>query len=112
MVGLLGLLSGTSPVADTTQYTLLPSMPSPIHKKPRDEDQRDDVQDSDDPDAEFGGSEARNQLEKNLLWKLDLRMSILIVIYILNYARSFRIELYISISDFCYRLTEIMHRQS
>lgn len=36
-------------------------------------------------DEEFGGTEARKQLEKNLLWKLDIRMSILIVIYILNY---------------------------
>ncbi|OCH92208.1 MFS general substrate transporter [Obba rivulosa] len=39
----------------------------------------------DDPDAEFGGSEARKRLEKRLLLKLDLRMSILVVIYILNY---------------------------
>lgn len=38
-----------------------------------------------DPDAEFGGTEARKQLEKRLLRKLDARMSILIVIYILNY---------------------------
>ncbi|KAJ8474746.1 hypothetical protein ONZ45_g15847 [Pleurotus djamor] len=38
-----------------------------------------------DPDAEFGGREARLVLEKKLLWKIDLRMSILIVIYILNY---------------------------
>jgi hypothetical protein len=37
------------------------------------------------PDAEFGGSEARKKLEKRLLLKLDARMSILIVIYILNY---------------------------
>ncbi|KAH7887580.1 major facilitator superfamily domain-containing protein [Phlebopus sp. FC_14] len=38
-----------------------------------------------DPDAEFGGREARKKLERQLLLKLDLRMSILIVIYILNY---------------------------
>jgi len=38
-----------------------------------------------DPDAEFGGTEARKKLEKRLLFKLDTRMSILIVIYILNY---------------------------
>lgn len=41
-----------------------------------------------DPDAEFGGSEARKRLEKKLLLKLDLRMSILIIIYILNYVSS------------------------
>ncbi|KAI0751563.1 MFS general substrate transporter [Daedaleopsis nitida] len=41
--------------------------------------------DSEDPDAEFGGYEARKKLERGLLRKLDLRMSILIVIYILNY---------------------------
>ena len=38
-----------------------------------------------DPDAEFGGTEARKRLEEKLLLKLDVRMSILVVIYILNY---------------------------
>ncbi len=36
-------------------------------------------------DADFGGPEARQRLERKLLWKLDARMSILVVIYILNY---------------------------
>ena len=40
-------------------------------------------------DEEFGGHEARKKLEKKLLRKLDARMSILIVIYILNYVRTF-----------------------
>lgn len=39
----------------------------------------------DDKDAEFGGPEARKKLERKFLLKLDLRMSILVVIYILNY---------------------------
>ena len=38
-----------------------------------------------DPDAEFGGTEARKKLERKLLLKLDARMSILVVIFILNY---------------------------
>lgn len=37
-----------------------------------------DVQD--DPDAEFGGREARQRLERQLLRKLDMRMSIMVVI--------------------------------
>ena len=41
-----------------------------------------------DPDAEFGGHQARKKLERRLLWKIDLRMSILVLIYILNYVRS------------------------
>ena len=41
----------------------------------------------DDPDAEFGGHEARKKLEARLLRKLDARMCILIIIYILNYVR-------------------------
>ncbi|KZT29316.1 MFS general substrate transporter [Neolentinus lepideus HHB14362 ss-1] len=41
--------------------------------------------DDEDLDAEFGGTEARRAMEKKLLRKLDLRMSILIIIYILNY---------------------------
>ena len=39
----------------------------------------------DDPDAEFGGTEARKRMEHRLVRKLDLRMCILIIIYILNY---------------------------
>ncbi|KIY63519.1 sugar transporter [Cylindrobasidium torrendii FP15055 ss-10] len=38
-----------------------------------------------DRNARFGGLEARKKLEKRLLWKVDARMSILLVIYILNY---------------------------
>lgn len=41
-----------------------------------------------DPDNELGGKEARKTLERKLLWKLDLRMSILVVIYIMNYVNS------------------------
>ena len=41
-----------------------------------------------DPNAEFGGTEARKALERKLLLKLDLRMSIMVIIYILNYVRS------------------------
>ena len=41
-----------------------------------------------DPDAEFGGPEARRRLERKLLRKIDLRMSVMIVIYILNYVRA------------------------
>lgn len=40
-------------------------------------------------DAEFGGCAARRELEKRLLWKVDKRMSILILIYILNFVRTF-----------------------
>ena len=36
-------------------------------------------------DEDFGGTAERLRLEKKLLRKLDMRMSILIVIYILNY---------------------------
>ena len=42
-----------------------------------------------DGDAEFGGLEARRDLERRLIGKIDLRMSILIVIYSLNYVRLF-----------------------
>ena len=38
-----------------------------------------------DLDAEFAGTEARKKLEKGLLLKLDARMFILVVIYILNF---------------------------
>ena len=40
---------------------------------------------TEDPDAEFGGTEARQRLERKLLMKLDMRMFILVIIYILNY---------------------------
>ena len=38
-----------------------------------------------DKDAEFGGPEARRKLERKLLLKVDARMSIMVLIYILNY---------------------------
>lgn len=41
-----------------------------------------------DSNAEFGGTEARARLESSLLKKVDARMSILILIYILNCAHS------------------------
>ncbi|KAJ3736423.1 sugar transporter [Lentinula guzmanii] len=42
--------------------------------------------DEGDPDAIFGGSEARLALERKLLWKIDLRiLGVLVPIYILNY---------------------------
>jgi hypothetical protein len=46
-----------------------------------------------DVDAEFGGSAERAKMEKRLLRKLDIRHSILIVIYILNYVG--RLQLYV-----------------
>ena len=36
-------------------------------------------------DTEFGGAESRRHLERKLLRKIDARMCILVVIYILNY---------------------------
>lgn len=42
----------------------------------------------DELNAEFGGTAARMELEKKLLWKVDKRMSILVLIYILNFVRS------------------------
>ncbi len=43
--------------------------------------------DIDSDEAEFGGREARLNLERRLLRKLDMRMSILVLIYVLNYVR-------------------------
>ena len=40
-----------------------------------------------DGDGDFGGLEGRQELERKLIRKIDLRMSILILIYILNYVR-------------------------
>lgn len=40
--------------------------------------------DHSDAGLEFGGPKARMELEKKLLKKLDSRMSILVVIYVLN----------------------------
>ena len=45
----------------------------------------------DDANAEFGGAAARHELEKKLLWKVDKRMSILVLIYILNFVSSLTI---------------------
>ena len=65
-------------------------------------------------DEEFGGTEERKKLEKKLLRKLDLRMSILIVIYILNYVRLRHDRHSSTMIDRQYetrRLIETMHRE-
>ncbi|KAI0347084.1 MFS general substrate transporter [Trametopsis cervina] len=36
-------------------------------------------------DDEWGGTEARREMEKALVWKLDKRMSILVLMYIMNF---------------------------
>ena len=64
-----------------------------------------------DIETEFGGREARLHLERKLVRKLDMRMSILVLIYILNYVRlfiSFRSCVLIS----AHRSIEIMPRES
>ena len=38
-------------------------------------------------DDDFGGPVERRDRERKLLWKLDIRMAILVVMYILNYVR-------------------------
>lgn len=63
-----------------------------------------------DPDAKYGGHQARIVLEKKLLWKLDLRMSILIFIYILNYV-SYLISSWPYFLTAAIRSTETMLRQ-
>ena len=45
-----------------------------------------------DPDTEFGGPEERKKLERKLVWKIDCRMSILVLIYLLNYVRATLLE--------------------
>ncbi|KAF7977659.1 hypothetical protein HWV62_3092 [Athelia sp. TMB] len=67
---------------------LLPANMSSIHKNDYEDEERrveNTYKASDDLNEEFGGTEAREKMEKKLLRKLDLRMSILIIIYILNY---------------------------
>lgn len=55
----------------------------------------------DDVDAEFGGREARLNLERRLLRKLDTRMSILVLIYIFNYVRLSRRRRSVYVAHLC-----------
>jgi hypothetical protein len=64
-----------------------------------------------DVDAEFGGREARLVLERKLLRKLDVRMSILVLIYILNYVRLFQQCIITFLLIFVHRLTGTMFRE-
>ena len=59
-------------------------MPSSIHSDTSedtnlDEDRHGETAELLNTNVEFGGTEARKKLERKLLWKLDLRMSILII---------------------------------
>ena len=70
-----------------------------------------DNRDHADADSDFGGTDARKKLEKSLLRKLDLRMSILVIIYILNYVSvSITVKLFLFLSSL-HRLIAIMHRE-
>ncbi|OBZ77136.1 hypothetical protein A0H81_03715 [Grifola frondosa] len=64
---------------------MTPSRSSSLMEKPGLADVKSAEVVQEETDAEFGGTEARKRLEKRLLRKLDLSMSIMIVIYILNY---------------------------
>jgi hypothetical protein len=57
-----------------------------------------------DAEAEFGGREARLKLEQQLLRKLDIRMSMLVLIYILNYVRP------VLFRRLCYSQRMTLHR--
>ena len=50
-------------------------------------DEREYIEKS-DPDDAFGGFAERKRLERKLLWKLDCRMFIMVIIYILNHVRA------------------------
>ena len=50
-------------------------------------DEREYIEKSDRDDA-FGGVAERKRLERKLLWKLDCRMFIMVIIYILNHVRA------------------------
>jgi hypothetical protein len=66
-----------------------------------------------DVDAEFGGREARLLLERKLLRKLDVRMSILVLIFTFNNVRPFQhsfVDRFTSLI-FVHRSTEIMLRE-
>jgi hypothetical protein len=63
-----------------------------------------------DGDAEFGGPEERARMERSLLRRLDLRHSILILIYILNYVSVWNHHLAIVLIGI-FRLTVTMPRQ-
>ena len=66
-----------------------------------------------DVDAEFGGREARLLLERKLLRKLDVRMSILVLIFTFNYVGPFQhsfVDWYTSLI-FVHRSTEIILRE-
>ena len=81
----------TSPIREMTSYPGKlsqdgsPSLDEDSLKSPDVEKVGVQVGIEDDPDAEYGGHEARVRLERKLLRKIDLRMSVMVVIYILNY---------------------------
>ena len=49
---------------------------------------------SDDDDDELEDPQKRQEIERALLWKLDKRMSILILIYVLNFVSDSAVRCY------------------
>ena len=42
-----------------------------------------------DGDAEFGGTRERKRMEKKLIRRLDMRLALIVVLYLLNYVNLF-----------------------
>ncbi|KAF7776195.1 hypothetical protein Agabi119p4_4588 [Agaricus bisporus var. burnettii] len=70
-------MSGYLSTSQASDEEVRPLLSSQSHSGPQ--------VDHSDAGLEFGGPKARKELEKKLLKKLDSRMSILVVIYVLNY---------------------------
>ena len=55
------------------------------------------VEISDDDDDELEDPQKRQEIERALLWKLDKRMSILILIYVLNFVSGSATRYYLDV---------------
>ena len=92
-IHLEGILCGAIPLS-TINGTVnrIPTRRVPVRYRMDDskEQYEDDTRiETQDVEPNLGDIEERRRIEKKLLWKLDLRMSILLVIYILNYVGLF-----------------------
>lgn len=76
--------SSAQPISDPEKGLSVARPPSKDYSDDKLSTKSQDITDGDN-DAQFGGTEARKKLEKKLLLKVDLRMSIMVLIYILNY---------------------------
>ena len=88
----MGSEPGYTPIGATYYIFDSAARPEPFSKAQEGDIEVDDLSPVNNVDTEFGRHQARLELEVQLLRKVDKRMVMLVVIYVLNYVRHLQLK--------------------